>query len=556
VDRQLALDHAVSTATPDRRIGARRWVVALAAAVPLGFLALTYLWPLVSLLHQAFPTSSWHIVGDTLGNRRIGRIALVTVAQASISTAVALVIGVPAAWAHSRLSFPLRRATWLLTAVPFVLPTVVVAAGFLAVTGSEGLGGGATGSWLLVVVAHVAINVGVIVRTVGARIASIDPEIEWAARSLGRRWWRAAWDVTIRGAGDAIRGAALVVFLFCLTSFGIVVILGGGSVTTVEVEVWYVTTRLFRLDAGAVLALAQLVIVVVVLWAYERTRDRRRALVSRSRTAPRRRPASGGEWALVVASVVVPLALAGVPLGALVVRSLRVADGWGFQHYTDLFRDVNPAALSSPAIASLGMSMLIALVAAVLALVVALPATYALAVRGSSARVLDLLLMLPLATSAATVGFGILVAYHTPPFDLRGSWWAVPLVEASIAAPLVIRVLAPIAAGIDPRQLDAAASLGAGSWRRFGRIVWPAIRPGVGMGAGLAFAVALGEFGAVSFLTRTDSPTVPQVIHRFLGRPGDANVGQAMALGVVLALVTAVVFAVFDGIGRGRSLEF
>ena len=100
--------------------------------MPLGFLALTYLWPLVSLGRQAFPTSSWGVVGDTLLNRRIGRIALITVGQALGSTAVALVIGVPAAWAHSRLSFPLRRATWLLTAVPFVLPTVVVAAGFLA----------------------------------------------------------------------------------------------------------------------------------------------------------------------------------------------------------------------------------------------------------------------------------------------------------------------------------------------------------------------------------------------------------------------------------------
>jgi thiamine transport system permease protein len=154
------------------------------------------------------------------------------------------------------------------------------------------------------------------------------------------------------------------------------------------------------------------------------------------------------------------------------------------------------------------------------------------------------------------VGFGILVAYHSSPVDLRGSWWAVPLVEATIAAPLAIRVLAPIAAGIDPRRLDAGASLGAGPWRRFRRLVWPAVRPGVVLGAGMSFAVALGEFGAVSFLSRPDAPTVPQAIHEFLGRPGDANVGQAMALGVVLAGLTAGAFAVVDVVGRGRSLEF
>ena len=154
------------------------------------------------------------------------------------------------------------------------------------------------------------------------------------------------------------------------------------------------------------------------------------------------------------------------------------------------------------------------------------------------------------------MGLGILVAYHRPPLDVRGSVLAIPLVEATVATPLVVRSLVPVFRDLARRQLEAAALLGAGPLRRLREVVLPVVRPALAVAAGLAFAVSLGEFGATAFLARSGSPTLPQLLVRLLGRPGEANLGQAMAVGVIMAITTAGVFAALEALGRGRALEF
>jgi thiamine transport system permease protein len=526
----------------------------LLVVVPLAFVAATYGWPLVALVHRSFQGSGIRIVTDTLGNGRLGRIAWQTTAQALVSTLGAVVIGVPAAYCFARYRYPGRRLVWLGVAIPFVLPTIVVSSGFLSLVGSAGLGRGEPGSWTLIVVAHISVNLAVIVRTVAGRLQTIDERIEESARALGRGPIGAAL-VSISAARDAIVGSSIIVFLFCLTSFGIVAVLGGGSVSTVEIEIWYQTTQLGRLDAGAVLALAQMVLVIGVLLIHLRTL-RRRGQARAVTTARRRRPPSPVAWATVAICVAVQLACVAVPVGALVVRSLQVEGGWGLAHYTHLGHALAGTSLDvSPLRAALN-SLGVGAIAGAVALVVGAAAAAALARRQAGAAILEVSMMLPLATSAATVGFGILLAYRSAPIDLRGSALAIPLVEATIAMPLVARSLVPVFAALDRHQLDSAATLGAGPRRRLVTIVGPVVRPALALAAGLAFAVSLGEFGATAFLARDDAPTLPQLIFRLLGRPGDAAVGQAMALGVVMVLLTGGVFAALESLGGGRALEF
>jgi thiamine transport system permease protein len=66
------------------------------------------------------------------------------------------------------------------------------------------------------------------------------------------------------------------------------------------------------------------------------------------------------------------------------------------------------------------------------------------------------------------------------------------------------------------------------------------------VGAAFAFAVSLGEFGATLFLARPGSPTIPIAIYRFLGRPGELNVGRATALSVILMALTAGAVAIVE----------
>ncbi len=523
------------------------------SAVPVLFLLGMYAVPIGAV--------AWRVVrgdpagvGSAPGFEDLGRLVWVTVAQALASTLLTLVVGLPCAWCHARLHLPGGRWWWSAVLVPFVLPTVVIAAGVIAVAGRPGAPlGNHRGSWWLVVATHAAVNLAVVVRTVGVAVARVDPATEEAARMSGRGRFRAAV-LSLRAARPAVLGAAFVVFVFCLTSFGLVLLLGPSTSGIVETEIWTRTTTWLDLRGAGMLALGQLCVVVAALVLHQRMVSRRLGSGPGVR-AVRRRPVGVERW-WVGGAIAVEATAVLLPLAGLLVRALRVSDGWGLDNFVALGRSSGGSALAvTPVRAVLG-SILVGLAAAAIAMLVGVCGGVVASGRSRSSRFADLAMMLPLGTSAATVGFGVLVASAVLPVDLRGSWWAIPLVEAAVATPLVVRALAPAIDELDPRLPAAARVLGVAPWSTTLRVRWPLLRPAVVGAATLAFAVSLGEFGATAFLSREDAPTVPVVIVRLLGRPGSANLGQAMALGVVLAVLAAASVTALDRVLGGRSGEF
>ena len=221
-------------------------------------------------------------------------------------------------------------------------------------------------------------------------------------------------------------------------------------------------------------------------------------------------------------------------------RSLRVGDHWGFDWWNALTVE-GTTTRDVVAWHSVGVSLSYAAAAVIIAVAVGGSAACAIAYARRGSAVLDAGLMLPLGTSAVTIGFGLLITFAVPPLDLRGSWIIVPIGQALVAIPLVVRTVLPVLRSLDPRLREVAATLGASpaySWRT---VDLPVLSRALGVGAGFAAAVSLGEFGATSFLARASTPTVPVQIGRLLSRPGEANIGQAAALSVVLVLVTGLV---------------
>ena len=159
---------------------------------------------------------------------------------------------------------------------------------------------------------------------------------------------------------------------------------------------------------------------------------------------------------------------------------------------------------------------------------------------------LDALFMLPLGVSAVTVGFGFLVTLNRPPVDLRSSLVLIPIAQAVVAIPLVIRIVLPVLRAIDQRVRDAAAVLGASPARVLAAVDLPVLGRSLGLAIGFCFAVSLGEFGATSFLAQPDHPTLPIVIARLIGHPGPDNLGMAFAASVVLALLTSAVIGLAE----------
>jgi thiamine transport system permease protein len=159
------------------------------------------------------------------------------------------------------------------------------------------------------------------------------------------------------------------------------------------------------------------------------------------------------------------------------------------------------------------------------------------------------LLSLPLGVSAVTVGFGFLIALDHAPLDLRTSQYLIPIAQALVAIPFVVRTMTPILRAIDPRLREAAATLGASPARVWREVDLPIVARATLVAAGFAFAISLGEFGATVFIVRPDYPTLPVVVFRLLGQPGPLNFGAAMAASVILMGLTALAIL---GIERAR----
>lgn len=507
----------------------RRALSAALAAIPAAFLAVFFVWPLVAILERSLVADgALDLPFDVLARPSTREIAWFTLWQATISTVLTLAAGLPLAWALSRFRFRGRSVAEAFVLVPFVLPTVVVATAFLAL-----LPDGAERSVAAILLAHVFFNIAVVVRIVGAFWAGLDRRLWDAAATLGASSTQRSLRLTLPLLLPAIASAASIVFLFCFTSFGVIVVLGGIRYATLESEIYNQAARLFDLRTAAALALLQLAAVAATVLLAGRLERRLGGRRRHGRGAPR---PVGHERLAVGAIVGGSLALLGLPPAALVVRSLRVGDGFGLERYASLWEET-PALLVVPWHAIVN-SLLFATVAAAIALAVGVPAAIAVA-RGG--RGLDALLMLPLGASAVMLGFGFILAFDDPPLDLRSSPAIVPLAQALVALPFVVRSLVPALRAVDVRLREAAAVLGATPAQVRRQVDLPLLARPLAVAAGLAFAVSLGEFGATVFVARADWPTVPVAIFRFLGRPGAENVGTAMALCVVLMALVAVV---------------
>ena len=528
----------------------RRWLTLLLLATgPVLVVGVFFVLPVSGMVARGFwPDGAFDPagVGEVLTRPRVARVAWFTVWSAGIATAIAVLLGLPVAFVLHRLALPGRRLIRAALLVPFVLPTVVVGVAFRLLLGEAGPLGflGLDGTPVAIVAGLVFFNVAVVVRAVGAAWESLDTRPAEAAAALGATPAQVWWTVTLPALRPAIVSAASVVFLFCATAFGIVLTLGGVRYATVETEIYLLTTTLFDLQAAAALSVLQLVVVVALLGLAARLRATPDARADHSTARPRR-IRSGDAPAIAVTALV--LAAVAAPIATLVLGSFHTDAGWSIANYRALTSVGSNNALLVPVTDALLTSVRTAVDATWMALAMGL-AVAVLVTRRSQTRserrargILDGFFMLPLGVSAVTLGFGFLITLDQPPLDLRDSPLLVPIAQALVALPLVVRTLVPVLSGIDDRQRQAAASLGASPWRALLTVDLPVVWKPLLAASGFAFAASLGEFGATSFLARDEHPTVPVVIFRLIGHPGELNYGMALAASVVLATATAVV---------------
>ena len=533
--------------------------------VPVVFLLGFFFYPLAAVFATAGKTAFSQGLQIDMW-QRVWRPLRFTFFQAGLSTVLTMLLGLPAAFVFARFTFPGKKLLRVLATLPFILPTVVVAASFNAFLGPRGLVNAALMRWFdlaappvqfmntlgAILIAHVFYNVSVVIRVVGSAWSQLNTRQEQAARVLGASAWRTLWEVTFPLLKNAIFGAALLVFLFDFTSFGVILMLGGPKFATLEVEIYLQAMHMLNLPAAGLLSAIQLGMTLILTSLSARLHTRRDTkMMPLLHNEAVRRPRSWAERLLVGGITVLLVLLLVLPTGTLALRSVTRLDAERGEHgaveaaltldyYKELFTNRRGSLFYVPPVEAARNSLAYAGTTVLISLVLGLLVTYALARRTRANRILEPVLMLPLGASAVTLGLGFILAYNRPPLQLLSSPLLVPIAHSLVALPFVVRTLQPALVSIPISLRQAAAAMGASPWQVWKEVDLPILGRATLVSAIFAFTISLGEFGATSFLSRPEYPTLPVAIFRFLSQPGALNYGQALAMSTLLMIVCGV----------------
>jgi len=328
----------------------------------------------------------------------------------------------------------------------------------------------------------------------------------------------------------------------------VILLLGGPTFATLEVQIYIQALQMLNLPLAAFLALIQLLCTLGFAILYSRISSRKSVQTTPSAEVTNIHKPKGPKEKIFVSGMLIFLLMFFVfPLLALPLRSISLLDadrgqrapvqtGLTGEYYTELFINRQNSIFYVPPVQAAVNSLGFAAVTVVLSLLFGYPAAWALAKPGRLERFLDPILIIPLGSSAVTLGLGFILAF--------GRWltfpWMIPLAHTLVALPFTIRILQPALASIPERLRQAAATLGASPMRVWQTVDWPILQRVTLTAAIFAFTISLGEFGATAIITRPAFPTIPIAIYRFLSQPGGSNYGQAMAMATLLmALATA-----------------
>ncbi len=545
---------------------ARRGLLIL---LPLLFLAAAFYYPLLRLFREGLTENgrfTFRFLTDVFVDPYFLRVIVFTAKQAFWSTLLSIAIGLPWAYVFTKYRFPLKSTLRSLTIVPFVLPSITVAVGFVLFFGNNGylnqalmfvFGLESPPIRILyslpgIVLAHAFYNAPLVARMVSAQWEQIDPAYTESARSLGAGRVRRFAGITLPMLMPGLMTSSMLVFIFSFLSFPIVLALGGAQFATLEVEIYTQFIVLFNEPTGAALAILEVILSLLFTFGYILLEGRFTRPVGgriHHATEPLFRWSWGRGllWLFIVACGILYIGPLGSVLADSFTRSWAGHTVLTLDWYAAIFRPEYNALIGAAPLRAVLNSLQTAVGAMVGALVVGVPIAFAVA-RGRfrGRRLFDTVVMAPLGVSSVALGAALLGAFLRPPLQLGHGWLAIVLAHTILAYPFVIRAVVPILEGLDRGPVEAARSLGATGWRAFLDIELPLIRRGLLVGAVLAFAISLGEMSATIMLARPEWKTMPLVVNDLRAA---RSFGGASAMSCLLMAITAIAFVVIERFG-------
>jgi thiamine transport system permease protein len=508
-------------------------------ALPLIFVTVLFYWPVTEIAILG-------LSGDWLAlllEPKTVSIIWFTLWQATLSTVLTVVVAIPGAYLLYRRSFPGQQIVNALITVPFVLPSIVVAVGFTVFRSVHEFYQGLGLTFLAdpvywIIAAHVFVNYSIAVKTIGGVWATLDSDTESAAELDGAGRLRTLLSVSLPQLRPAIYSAAALIFLFSATSFGIVLVLGGGQVQTIETAIFFAATQRLDLELAAALVLVQTLITALAFVVG--TKLSGGALGLEQVFEGTRKPnIDRRDLMAVLLSAAIWVVLLAMPLILVLVQAFTTQGRLGLDNFTNLGTRGARDLLNITFVQAAENSTRNMLIAATVAFILGTLIAWLLS--KTRFRSLDLVFLLPLGVSSVVLGFGFLVAFDTEWFPLRASWLIVPMAQALIALPLVIRLVYPALISIGKEPIEQAQLDGASSFQIWRFVESKMIRGVLFTALGFAAIISIGEFGASSFLANGSEATIPTLLYRLISRPGEQNYGMAMAVSAIFIVLSALI---------------
>ncbi len=522
-------------------------------------ITLFFLVPLLLTLSSAFIGEGGNLslapIIAVFSNPYIHRIMRFTLIQAALSTLASLVVALGGAYLLSAYSFRFKRLILALSAVPFVIPSILVVLGFVIFFGNNGFLNSALMkifslseppirilySYKAIILAHTFYNFPIIMNLVATYAMHLDRRLEAVSYTLGASKTRTFFSVTLPRLLPAIISASSLVFLFCFSSFAIILVLGGGPrYTTMEVEIYRQARMMGNTGAAAALSLFSIAVTSLLLIAYNRSQ--RRLSKSEAYREPlylEKRPAGLLGRTLAVLYTIVALLFVLAPIISVIVRSVYSSAGFTLKWYRQLLNLEGATSHMGSALTALVNSLLIAFAVSLIAVAVGTALAASIERRRRSQGALELLGMLSMTVSSVIIGLGYFLISSRLYGGASLSYVLVVLAHLVIALPFALRVMLPEYRKIPPSYTHSARTLGSTPAHAFFSVELPLLKSAMVSAAIFAFAISMGEFNATLTLSSSTIVTLPIVMYRLIG---SYNYQGACALGTILIAVSAVVF--------------
>jgi len=502
---------------------------------------------------------------EVLTEKRTRDVLAFTMLQAAVSTVAVIALALPGAWVLSRRSFPGRSLFLALTTVPFVLPPLVMGIGFIALFGANGYMNDLLASLgtdlrldlmytpTIIILAHIFLDFPVALRVLYSRMGSLDGDLEKASMSMGANALTTFSKVTLPQMRYSLLGASSLVFTYCFLTFGVIMVIGGLTNSTIEVEIWKQFNGGFDRHSTGALLIVETAIMFAVTMMYVRSMsaDGREGSISRGeRFVPAIGSGRWTAWSWRLYTAIVLVIVIG-PMVALVLTSFNIdPDGGAFtlQNIGTVLSGHEDASIGTTPLGAVANSIAFGILATLVTVPLSVVAAYALdsgPFRGKT--VLDALVLFPIGASSIALGYGL--ARGAFGGSLSGTWMIVVIVHVLLAYPFCTRAVLSSKREMDEDLVRAAVSMGANRWRRFIDVHLPVLARGIMVSAVFAFAISLGEFGATLMVYSPEFSTMPVALFRFLSDGRD--IGAVAAYGALIVLITATSVFGLEMIGKG-----